>query len=98
MGEQLTVNEWKKKIAPVLDSKKQEFIMLGYPKATNQEIWECLQARVWKGNPTKRLHEVIQDVFHLSTSTYISFLTISAFQEDTDLMASIAALTGERAE
>lgn len=93
MDERLAVSNWRRKVTPFLNSKREELHMLGYPKATNKEIWECLKAKVWKGNPEKRLHEVVQDILHLSASTYISYLTINAFQDDTDLMASIKALT-----
>jgi len=66
---------------------------LGYTQATNEDVWNCLVEKVWKGNPTKRLHEVIQDIFHLGSNIYISYLTVNAYQDDTDLLESIAALT-----
>lgn len=98
MGKRLTVNEWKEIIKPVLDSKTNEFLMMGYSRATHDDIWCCLEQRVWKGNPSKRLHEVVQDVFHLSSNIYMSYLTVNAYQDDSDLMASIAALTGATLE
>lgn len=88
-----TVNEWKSIIRPVIESKVNEFLEMGYSKATSEDLWTCLEHRVWKGNPTKKIHEVVQDVFHLSPDVYMSYLTLHAFQDDTDLMDSIAALT-----
>ena len=44
------------------------------------KLWSCLEEKVWKGNPKKRLHEVIQDIFHLSPHTYMNFMTIEALQ------------------
>ncbi|MEN2765878.1 post-transcriptional regulator [Ornithinibacillus xuwenensis] len=90
-----TVNEWKLLLMPVLESKAEEFQLMGYTRATDEDIWKCLVKKVWKGNPEKRLHEVVQDVFHLSSNIYMSYLTVDAYQDD-DLMASIAALTGKK--
>ncbi|UJL44943.1 post-transcriptional regulator [Virgibacillus sp. NKC19-16] len=90
-----TVNEWKDTIKPALDSKVDEFRLMGYSKAKPEDIWNCLVQKVWKGNPDKRLHEIVQDVFHLGSNVYLSYLTVNAYQDD-DLMASITALTSER--
>lgn len=87
-----TVAEWKPFIKQVIDSKVNEFLVSGYSKATHEDVWACLVDRVWKGNPTKRLHEVTQDVLHLSSSVYMNFLTVNAYKDD-DLMASISAVT-----
>lgn len=88
-----TVNEWKLLVTPVLTSKTNEFLEMGYARTTNEEIWNCLMKKIWKGNPSKRLYEVAQDILHLNSNIYISYLTVNAYQDDTDLMASIAALT-----
>ncbi len=89
-----TVKEWKAYIAPALESKHSEFKLIGYPESTLDEIWKCLEEKVWKGNPQKKLHEVVQDIFHLPATTYMSFMTVQALQvEEDDLMASIEALT-----
>ncbi len=90
-----TVDSWKKELKPALESKVSEFQLMGYSRATEEDIWNCLMKKVWKGNPEKRLHEVIQDVLHLSSNIYMSYLTVDAYQDD-DLMASIAALTGKK--
>ncbi|MFS0672920.1 post-transcriptional regulator [Ornithinibacillus sp. 179-J 7C1 HS] len=88
-----TVDNWKEELKPALESKALEFQLMGYSKATEEDVWNCLSKKVWKGNPEKRLYEVVQDVLHLSSTIYMSYLTIDAYQDD-DLMASIAALTG----
>lgn len=89
------VSEWKSMIEEVLDSKVREFHLLGYSRATSEDIWSCLEDRVWKGNSKKRLHEIVQDIFHLKSNTYMSYLTVNAYQDD-DLMDSIAALTEDK--
>ncbi len=90
-----TVEDWKLKIEPALASKVSELQLMGYKEATNENVWDCLRQKVWKGNPEKRLYEAVQDVFHLSSNIYMSYLTVSAYQDENDLFASIAALTGE---
>ncbi|TQS74664.1 hypothetical protein DX933_12070 [Ornithinibacillus gellani] len=90
-----SVSDWKQTLTPALGSKVSEFKMMGYSQATIDDIWDCLVKRVWKGNPEKRIHEAVQDIFHLGSSIYMSYLTMNAFQDDNDLMASIAAVTGE---
>lgn len=95
MEEMRSVQEWRPRAESVLSSKTNEFLEMGYNNATNDDIWSCLMEKVWKGNPSKRLYEVVQDIFHLGSNVYISYLTVHAYKDDTDLMASIAALTGK---
>lgn len=87
----LPVSEWKGHVGPVLSCKVSEMRLMGYDNATREDIWNCLVEKVWKGNPSKRLHEVVEDIFHLGTNIFMSYLTVHAYQED-DLEASIAAL------
>ncbi|WP_407269565.1 post-transcriptional regulator [Radiobacillus sp. PE A8.2] len=84
-------SQWKYRVAPVLESKVDEFKMLGYSRAHPEDVWKCLTQKVWKGDPNKRLHEITQDILHLSTNLYMSYLTVQAYQDD-DLLASIEAL------
>ncbi|NWO13284.1 MAG: post-transcriptional regulator [Virgibacillus sp.] len=79
-------------VRPALQSKAEEFHLMGYEEATPEDVWKCLVGKVWKGDPEKRIYEVVQDIFQLTTATYISYLTVSAQQND-DLFASIAAVT-----
>ncbi|RYG74798.1 hypothetical protein EU245_01045 [Lentibacillus lipolyticus] len=92
-----TVHEWKVEVLPVLESKASEFRLMGYDNATRDDVWNCLNEKVWKGDPSKRLFEIIQDIFQLSSNVYMSYLTINAHQDD-NLMASIAALTENRTD
>lgn len=85
---------WRPEIEEVLASKTDEFRLLGYPKASGDDIWACLKKRVWKGNPELFLHQVVADIFHISPGTYMNFLAQKAYQEH-DLMESIAALSGK---
>ncbi|WP_080874256.1 post-transcriptional regulator [Oceanobacillus timonensis] len=87
------VDAWKEMIYPALKSKQEELEMLGYEQATPEEVWKCLSVKIWKGNPEKKLHEMVQDIFHLKSSVYLSYLTIQSYEND-DLAASVEALLG----
>src|SRR5690625_35064 len=91
--EEKTIQEWKSIVTPALFSKQSDFKLIGYSEVTMEEIWSCLEEKVWKGNPTMRLHEVVQDIFHLPTATYMSFITVNALKVDEDdLLSSIQAI------
>ncbi|SDI93234.1 post-transcriptional regulator [Salimicrobium halophilum] len=90
--EEKHVQEWRSYIDPALESKKQEFLLLGYSTATKEEIWNCLNKKVWKKNKQKRLHAVVQDVFRLQPHTYLSYVANQIYQND-DLKASLEAVT-----
>ncbi|GAB4073329.1 hypothetical protein GCM10028778_08600 [Barrientosiimonas marina] len=86
------VHEWRPEIEPALKSKATELKLMGYHRTTSDNVWNCLLVKVWKDDASKRLYEVVQDIFHLSSNVYMSYLTVSA-QQTSDLAASIAALT-----
>ncbi|WP_152654734.1 post-transcriptional regulator [Oceanobacillus sp. CFH 90083] len=87
------VDAWKEMVYPALKSKQEELEMLGYEQATPEDVWRCLSVKVWNRKSEKRLHEIVQDIFHLKSSVYLSYLTIQSYEND-DLAASIEALIG----
>src|SRR5690625_390336 len=94
MPEKRSVQDWKSHIQPALISKQSEFRLIGYDEVTEEEIWQCLKDKIWKGNPEKQVHEVIQDIFHLPVNTYMNYIQMDALQvKEDDLMSSIEALT-----
>ncbi|WP_117169129.1 post-transcriptional regulator [Paraliobacillus sediminis] len=86
------VEDWKSSILMVLDSKVEELILMDYDNATREIVWNCLVEKVWKGNPEKRLFQIVEDILHLSASKYMSYLTMQSYQNE-DLMASITAIS-----
>ncbi|GAA0295114.1 hypothetical protein GGQ92_000680 [Gracilibacillus halotolerans] len=87
------VSEWKKSVTEILDSKVSEFHLLEYSKATPENVWVCLTEKVWRGNPEKALHEVVQDIFHLSPNVYMTYLTQQSFM-DNNLKETLDAILG----
>ena len=88
------VDEWRNETYEVLQSKVDELKLLGYDGVNAEEIWTCLLAKVWKKEKRLRLHQVIQDILHLSGSTYMSYLTVEAQKQanNDDLFQQIGAL------
>ncbi|SET67082.1 Post-transcriptional regulator [Salinibacillus kushneri] len=90
-----TVTEWHTFVSPALQSKVDELHVLGYDKATEEQVWNCLIKKVWKKDIDKRLYEVVQDILHLDSGVFMSYLAREIYQErNDDLMAQIEALTG----
>lgn len=95
--EKKTVQEWREMIRPALSSKCDEFKLIGYQEVTENELWSCLEEKIWKGNPRKRLYEVTADILHLSSSTYMNYIRVGALQVDKDdLMSSIQAVNKKK--
>lgn len=94
MIEVQTVNAWKSKVTPFLASKAVELQMIGYEQATEEDIWNCLIKKVWKGEPKMRIYEAVADIMQLNSAIYLSYLTVKSYEDD-DLKTSIAALLNE---
>lgn len=90
-------SKWKHEINDVLLGKVEEFQLLDYSKATSEDVWNCLMQKVWKGDPEKALHEVVQDIYHLSPGLYMTYLTQQSLMVD-ELQESIDALLGYEQE
>lgn len=68
-------------IKPCITSKVEEFKLLGYDRATEEDVWKCLKQKKWKKNKDgKLLYEVVNDVMRLSISDYMSWLTMQAYK------------------
>ncbi|QGH35079.1 hypothetical protein GI584_13960 [Gracilibacillus salitolerans] len=87
------VSLWKHELEDVLGSKVNEFKLLDYSKAAPEDVWNCLVDKVWKGDPEKSLHEVVQDIFHLNPNLFMTFLTQQSWR-DNNLQESLDALLG----
>lgn len=79
-AERQPVEFYKKQVQPALESKLEEFRMLGYDRVSLQEVWDCLQRKKWKKKEDKLLHEVVADILSLQVNDYMSYLTIEAFK------------------
>ncbi|MFJ8529752.1 post-transcriptional regulator [Bacillus sp. NPDC094106] len=76
------VEAYRGQLQVVLQSKVEEFQMLGYDRVTIDDIWKCLKNKKWKKiDSNVRLHELVNDVLTLTTNEYMTYLTVEAYQE-----------------
>ncbi|MDF2038754.1 post-transcriptional regulator [Bacillus sp. CMF12] len=69
-------------VKPALESKLDEFRLLGYKKVTEQELWGFLTKKKWKKpKENVRLFEIVEEVMEVKVSEYIHYATIEAFKE-----------------
>ncbi|MFC0296204.1 post-transcriptional regulator [Geobacillus jurassicus] len=74
--------ELRKQLMPALESKYDEFRLLGYTQVTIDGLWECLCARKWKRElAEKKLHELVSDILSLSPGEYMAFLTMRSYKQ-----------------
>lgn len=75
------IDAYREELSVVLQSKVEEFHMLGYDRVTEQEIWTCLKSKTWKRLPEEiKIHQLVNDVLKLSTSDYMTYLTMQAYK------------------
>ncbi|CAG9619465.1 post-transcriptional regulator [Sutcliffiella rhizosphaerae] len=71
---------YRYELNPVLQSKLEEFQLLGYNTVSENDLWECLTKKKWKRPETKMLYELVNDVYSLSLNEYMTFITIEAYK------------------
>ncbi|WP_243524607.1 post-transcriptional regulator [Bacillus pseudomycoides] len=76
------VEAYRGQLQIVLESKVEEFQMIGYDRVTTEDIWKCLKSKKWKKVDSEvRLHELVNDVLTLTANEYMTYLTVEAYQE-----------------
>jgi hypothetical protein len=70
--------ELKKKLQEILESKRDEFHMLGYDGATIDEIWECVISKYKKEWP--QFFQTVNDIYALKPTTFMNWLTMNAYK------------------
>lgn len=81
MVEDTHFTQWKKEVKPAVQSKKEEFHYMGYESVTEEEIWECVQARLKKQKIEPRLHALVDQILALSLNDFMTWLTIRSYKE-----------------
>ncbi|MCE7793759.1 post-transcriptional regulator [Salipaludibacillus sp. CUR1] len=74
---------WKIKLEPIIQSKVEEWHMLGYENVTEKDVWECFIAKMEKNKdkPDKiRTHWIAAELFRLKANDYMNLLTIEAYK------------------
>ena len=67
-------------VRPAMQSKLEEFKMLGYPTIKSDEIWDFLHAKKWKRTPELALHKIVNDIIVLKAGEIINYQTVEAIK------------------
>ena len=92
MEKQHPYEKFRSEMLPALESKQEEFQLLGYPEVKGRDIWMYLTKKKWKkANPEIRAHEVFQDIMSVKVADYMNFATIEALREGEAMKKEIAS-------
>lgn len=68
-------------LEPVLISKKEEFVVLGYGEVNKADLWAYLTQKKWrKPKEGIRIYELVSDVLSLNIGDFMNFATVEAFK------------------
>lgn len=71
----------RNQVGPALQSKLEEFQILGYRDISEPQLWEYLLKKKWKKvKEEMKLHQVIQDIFSIKVSDYLNYVTIESYK------------------
>ncbi|WP_019242729.1 MULTISPECIES: post-transcriptional regulator [Bacillus] len=74
--------KYRSKLQPALQSKREEFILLGYTEVTDDYIWDFMTKKKWKkANEDALLHQLVNDVLSVKIGEYMHYATVEAFKE-----------------
>lgn len=71
---------WKDEVLPVLNSKVEEFQLIGYDEASAEEVWECVLNKLRKQKEPMRIYQFVNEILKLKVTDYMTWLTIGAYQ------------------
>ncbi len=68
-------------LEPVLESKAEEFTVLGYGKISKQNLWEYLTRKKWrKHREGIRVYELVSDILSVKVGEYMNYATVEAYK------------------
>ncbi|MFB7138669.1 post-transcriptional regulator [Gottfriedia sp. NPDC056225] len=76
--------EFKPTLQVVIESKLDEFRMLGFDTVSEDELWECLEKTLWrKKEEEPKLFQLVEDILSLTVNDYMNYVRIEAFKSPT---------------
>lgn len=78
-------------LKPALQSKAEEFEVLGYDRVSKEDIWNFLKQKRWK-KPKEgvRVYELLADIMSVKPGDYMNYATVEAFRS-ADLLKDVAS-------
>ncbi|MFC5629814.1 post-transcriptional regulator [Aliibacillus thermotolerans] len=80
---------WREEVDVVLESKREEFALLGYTKATKEDIWNCVMEKLKKKEVSVRLHVLVNDILSLRLNEYMNKVTIDSYKEGSTFASNV---------
>lgn len=69
-------------VKPALQSKLEEFRLLGYDSIDEDGLWEFLIRKKWKKEKEEiKIYQVIQEILSVKVSDFISYATVEALKD-----------------
>ncbi|WP_400242613.1 post-transcriptional regulator [Niallia sp. JL1B1071] len=74
-------DQYRSQVKPVLNSKIEEFHLLGYDTIKEDELWVFLTQKKWK-KPSEeiRISELVQSILNVKVADYMNYATIEAYK------------------
>ncbi|RSL29247.1 hypothetical protein D7Z54_32290 [Salibacterium salarium] len=83
---------WKSDVEPALKSKVEEYHLLGYKSADEEQVWNCVMEKLEKIEEPIRLHVLVNYILTLKLSEYMNRITVSSYKESAKLYSTKASL------
>jgi hypothetical protein len=81
MGSGHRYDEYRNKVTPALNSKREEFEMLGYGSVSGEQLWDFLAQKKWKKPKEEiRLYEIVADILAIQPGEFMNYTTVEAFK------------------
>jgi hypothetical protein len=75
---------WRDDVHPAIVSKVDELHLLGYDRATEDEVWACVLHRLRKEKNFVAKHVFVHAILALSPQQYMTWLTAEAYKQPED--------------
>lgn len=69
-------------VKPAMDSKLEEFELIGYGHIQEKEVWDYLENKRWKKEEEEKpLHQVVNDILTLKPGDVINFMAMESYKK-----------------
>ncbi|WP_062355549.1 post-transcriptional regulator [Bacillus kwashiorkori] len=73
--------KYRQEVKAALESKLEEFALLGYGTVTESELWNFFLTKKWrKPNEEVRIYQIVSDIMSLKPSDYMTFATVESLK------------------
>ncbi|WP_160034389.1 post-transcriptional regulator [Paenibacillus sp. An7] len=77
--EEMDAHELENAIELLCCSKAEELQLVGYQYVTSKDVWNCV-SRKYEKQGIPPLHQLVNDILSLKATSFMNFMTISAYR------------------